>query len=345
MKHLTYLIALLVFFSACKEDPKVIVAEENESHSTDLIIAFGSCNRQNIENPLWDDVLKNNPSHWIWGGDNIYADTDDMAVMQGYYEEQMKQPNYSNIVLNLEIHGTWDDHDYGLNDGGVEFEQKAESQKLLLDFLGVPANDERRAREGAYYSHNIVKSNGTVKLLVLDTRYFRTALTESENPDFRYDPNPYGEGTMLGEAQWQWLENELKTSQADFNLIVSSIQFLSGEHGYESWSTMPHEIDKFKEVVTSSNAKGVLILSGDRHISEFSKIELESLDYPLIDFTSSGMTHSYSSFESEPNKYRTGEVVSNKSFGLLKFHFENKKVVMQMRGNDNILQQELIQQY
>lgn len=345
MKYLKYLGFVFALFLSCKDEPKVIVEAAAKTQSEDLIIAFGSCNRHNVDNLLWDDVLANNPSHWIWGGDNIYADTDDMAVMERYYEEQLLQSNYPEVVAKLEIHGTWDDHDFGLNDGGVEFEKKSESQELLLDFLGISADDKRRQREGVYYAHDIALANGSVKLLVLDTRYFRTALTPSSNPDRRYDPNPYGEGTMLGDTQWQWLENELRTSQTDFNLIVSSIQYLSGEHGYESWSRMPHEIDKLKDIIVSSNAKGVIILSGDRHISEFSKMDLEEMVYPLIDFTSSGMTHSYSSFESEPNKYRTGDVVSNKSFGLLKFDFTNNQVTMQMRGDNNVLQQELIQEY
>ena len=145
--------------------------------------------------------------------------------------------------------------------------------------------------------------------------------------------------------QWQWLENTLNNSEADFNLIVSSIQFLSTEHGYETWGNMPHEVNKLKSLIGTSKAKGVIILSGDRHISEFSKTAIEGVDYPLIDFTSSGMTHSYSNFGGEPNQYRKGKVVSDLSFGLLKINFEAKKVIMQMRGENNVLQQELIQTY
>lgn len=51
----------------------------------------------------------------------------------------------------------------------------------------------------------------------------------------RFQPNTYGQGSMLGDAQWKWLELELKKSKADFNLIVSSVQILSAEHGFETW--------------------------------------------------------------------------------------------------------------
>jgi alkaline phosphatase D len=78
-----------------------------------------------------------------------------------------------------------------------------------------------------------------------------------------------------------------------------------------------------------------MVLSGDRHISEFSKKEIKGLRYPLIDFTSSGLTHVYSSFSGEPNQYRVGEVISQKSFGVVRFNFETKSVLMSMHDENN----------
>ncbi|MCO4821207.1 MAG: alkaline phosphatase family protein [Flavobacteriaceae bacterium] len=343
MRILIFGISILLCLFSCKTTD--INALAKADNNTDLVIAFGSCNKQNMENTLWDDVLENNPSYWIWGGDIIYSDTDDMSLMAEHYKQQLNQDGYSKIIENTNVHGTWDDHDYGLNDGGEEFAVKDESQQLLLDFLGVPEDHERRRRKGVYYAENISVSNGNVKLIVLDTRYFRAALTPSKDSNRRYDPNPYGEGSLLGKAQWEWLETELSNSKADFNLIVSSIQVLSYEHGYEKWGNMPHEVDKLYELIVKSNAKGVVVLSGDRHISEFSKTKFEGMSYPLIDFTSSGLTHSYSNFTNEPNANRIGKVVTSLSFGVLKFNFETKTITMEMRGDGNVLQQDLIQSY
>jgi len=337
--------ALLVLIVVSCKSKKEQLINLSETTENDLVIAFGSCNRQSFENKLWKPVLENKPIAWIWGGDIIYSDTDDMELMSQHYKQQLEQEGYGEIVKNMKVLGTWDDHDYGLNDGGSEYVSKAESQQLFLDFIGVSKTDSRREREGVYHSEIIETDKGSVNIIILDTRYFRSALTPSQNPEMRYQPNVYGKGTMLGNVQWQWLEGELNSSTADFNLIVSSIQFLSAEHGFETWGTMPHEVDKLKNMISTSKAKGVIILSGDRHISEFSKTTIDGVDYPLIDFTSSGMTHSYSSFDGEPNQYRKGEVVSDLSFGLLKINLETKKVIMQMRGENNVLQQELIQAY
>ncbi len=186
---------------------------------------------------------------------------------------------------------------------------------------------------------------GKVKVIVLDTRYFRTPLKADPSGTKKYVPNDHGEGTVLGEVQWAWLEEELKGSEADFNILVSSIQVLSAEHGFETWGNFPHEVERLVRTIGSSGARGVIILSGDRHISEFSRLDSPDLSYPLVDFTSSGLTHAYRSFRGEENRYRTGEVVPKESFGYVILDFATGKVTFQMFGDGNLLQQELIQSY
>jgi len=341
-----YIFFLFLILISCKTNTKQ--HDKTLSYqvdSDDFVIAFGSCNNQVLPNVLWNEILKNKPDVWIWGGDVIYTTAEDIAVMQKDYQKQKRNPEYADFIKNVEVIGTWDDHDYGLNDGGKENSKKAEAQTLFLDFIDTDKTDKKRAQEGVYFAKDYAIDNKIIKIIILDTRYFRTALTPDDLSRKRYKPNAYGEGSMLGKVQWEWLANELQNSKASFNIIVSSIQFLSSEHGYESWGNMPHERDKLVNLIKSTKAKNTIILSGDRHLSEFSKKEENGLAYPLIDFTSSGLTHSYSNFQGEPNKFRVGKVVFEKSFGILKFNFLKNKVTLQMRGENNVLQQELIHQY
>ncbi len=341
---LTLLVFLLI--SSCKmNENKKINSPILLETSSDFTIAFGSCNNQELPNLMWPAIEKNKPNVWIWGGDVIYTDTYDMAFMAENYQKQKNNADYAAFAKKVEVLGTWDDHDYGLNDGGIEYLKKAEAQQLFLDFLDVPKNDERRIQEGVYFAKDYRVNNNTIKIILLDTRYFRTSLTPDNETKKRYKPNLYGEGSMLGNTQWEWLKNELQNSKATYNIMVSSIQFLSGEHGFESWGTMPHEIDKLINLLKSTNAKNTIMLSGDRHISEFSKIEIAGLSYPLIDFTSSGLTHSYTNFKEEANKYRLGKVVSEKSFGILKFDFKANKVTMEIRGENNVIYETYTQNY
>ncbi|WP_456375988.1 alkaline phosphatase D family protein [Lutibacter sp.] len=346
MKYLKSLLILLFTIISCKTDvkPKNEIVNATEKTS-DFIIAFGSCNNQVLPNTLWKEIKKNKPTIWIWGGDVIYSDTEDMAYMEDNYLKQKNNVDYANFSKNIEILATWDDHDYGVNDGGIEYPKKDEAQQLFLDFLEVPKNDKRRKQKGVYFSKDYTVNTKTIKIIVLDTRYFRTALTKDTESKKRYKPNTSTNGTILGKTQWNWLKTQLENSKASYTIIVSSIQFLSAEHGFETWGNMPSEVKKLENLIVSSNTKNAIILSGDRHISEFSRKNIDGLNYPLIDFTSSGLTHSYSNFSEEPNTFRVGTVVSDKSFGILKFNFKTNTVKMEIRGENNKLYQTFTQNY
>ncbi len=312
-------------------------------------LAFGSCNNNHIEKNLWHEIDQNNPNVWVWGGDIIYADNpeNDMSIIRDGYEKLKQSPAYTKFRNQNTIIGSWDDHDYGLNDGGVEFEKKQESQQLFLDFMDVSKNDARRKQKGIYTSHDYEVGKHKIKIIILDTRYFRSGLTKDPKPapDKRFMPNKYGDGTMLGTKQWVWLEQQLSQSQADFNVILSSIQVLSPYHGFEKWANMPHELEKLENLIKSTQAKNVILLSGDRHISEISKKNIEGLDYPLIDFTSSGLNRALNFEKVEDNPYRVGHNIVVDSFGLLHFDFEHNQVLMEIRGKNNTILMSYLQNY
>ncbi len=323
------------FLASCRSTSKSISDISQADDHDDFVIAFGSCDDEDRKNHLWDEVLAADPNLWLWGGDIIYADTEDMQEMQQKYNKQLKDSLYLALVKQTEIMGTWDDHDYGVNDGGAEYPMKKEAQQLLLDFLGVSKESKQRNREGVYTSKVFKTTSGSIKVIVLDTRYFRSPLTKSKDPGKRYHP---GVGTLLGESQWLWLSEELKSSEASFNIILSSIQMLSGEHGFETWANFPAEQQRFFNLLKTSKAKNVIVLSGDRHISEFSAKAVKDLPL-LIDFTSSGLTHAYRDFKGEPNMYRMGYVVPTESFGVLRLNLKTNRVLFQMIGDGNVVLQ------
>ncbi|TXE13118.1 alkaline phosphatase family protein [Seonamhaeicola algicola] len=339
MKYISILFFTVLFF-ACKStklnNENEVLSEKN---TTDFTLTFGSCNKPNKNNLLWDDVLNLKPDVWIWGGDNIYGDSEDMNKIKADYEMQQKQNGYAELVKNTKIIGIWDDHDFGKNDAGTEYPKKKESQQLMLDFFNVSKNDPRRNQEGIYSSEIFKTNKGSIKVILLDTRYFRTGISKAEINGSQENR------TLLGTKQWEWLNNELHNSTADFNVIVSSIQTIAQEHPYEKWANFPNEREKLLNLIASSNAKRVILLSGDRHISEFSKLKHKAIPYPLIDFTSSGLTHASFNFKGEANSLRHGDVIHTYSFGALYFDFKQKKVTMQMRGDNNTIQQELVQVY
>ncbi len=296
-------------------------------------IAFGSCNRQDEPQPLWDDILAQRPDLWIWLGDNIYGDTDDMKKMRSMYEKQLAQPDYQQLRASVPVVGTWDDHDYGVNDGGKEFAPKAASRDLLLEFLAVPKNRPVWDREGAYQAYTLGPAGQRVKVLLLDTRYFRDALLASADEDRRYGPNEAGD--LLGEAQWRWLEAELSNSDAQVHIIGSSIQVLAEDHGFEKWANFPQSRQRLFDLIADTQAPGVVLLSGDRHIGEISRYDAPGVAYPLYDLTSSGLTHVYEEAD-EPNRHRVSDLIKVLNFGLITIDWSSTPVQLtfQIRGEE-----------
>jgi len=351
MRIFVLFLALISLF-ACKEkvDSETKISTETEEDATafssDFTMVFASCNDQKREQPLWNEIRKHKPKVFIWGGDNVYSDTDDMAKMAADYNMVSTNPDYAALASETKVIGTWDDHDYGLNDGGVEWKMKDEAKNVFLNFLNVAKTDPLRQQEGLYHAKVYTTPKGKIKVLLLDTRYFRSELKKSDREGWRYEPwNDGKKRTVLGDAQWQWLEKELQDDSADFNIIVSSIQYLNYNHGWEKWGNFPSEVEKLKNMITEAKAKNIMILSGDRHQAEISVMQDEQLGYPLVDFTSSGLTHVFPDGLTETSEYRVGDVYKALNFGVLHFDFDHKQVQFEIRGVRDTLYETLKQQY
>lgn len=280
---------------------------------------------------MWANILKNDPDLWVWLGDNIYGDSEDMSVMADKYRLQKFGAEYTALRDSVPVIGIWDDHDYGVNDGGKEYPMRDSSRALMLDFLDVPAQAPVRHRQGAYQAYTFGPKGKRTKIILLDTRYFRDKLEKSTEPGKRYQPNE--SGTILGQAQWDWLEDQLSDSEAQVHIIGSSIQILSAEHGYEKWANFPAERDRFLALLQKTKPAKTVLLSGDRHISELSRIDLQGLDYPLYELTSSGMTHTWSSVGEEPNQYRVSDLIAKLAYGLIRIDWSAEEPTLTLEVN------------
>lgn len=52
------------------------------------------CGKPDKPQPIWDAVIETKPEHFVFLGDDIYADTGDMDVMKAKYAPLGKQPGY-----------------------------------------------------------------------------------------------------------------------------------------------------------------------------------------------------------------------------------------------------------
>jgi len=317
--NLFSVLVLLMFFSNCNTTSNLTGKQD----SSVFTIAFGSCAHQDKPQPVLSLAASYQPDLFIFLGDNIYGDTDDMNVLRDKYNKWMSGAEYKDLKKASRIMATWDDHDYGRNDAGRHYSKKEESEKLFLDYFGEAEDSERRDREGIYYAETFRWEGKRIQIILLDTRTFRDDLLRyNGNRDgdkryhYRMDYSPYenGDSTLLGIAQWAWLEHQLRDT-ADIRIIASSTQFGITHNGYEAWANFPHEQQRMLEVINRTVANGVLFISGDVHYGEISRVDENSKTYPIYDITSSGITQNWRF--ATPNDNRIKGPVMQNHFGLL----------------------------
>lgn len=289
-------------------------------------IGFGSCINPPTH-PMLDRTLTLPFDLFVLLGDNIYADTTNMTVMAEKYRVRKESAFFQSLRKKAPLLATWDDHDFGWNDAGSNYAQRAESQKLFLDFMDEPATSPRRRRAGVYDAQVFGPPGRRVQIILLDTRYFRSALVTGQNnvtpSGGKYIPHPDPNATMLGEAQWAWLEEQLR-EPAEVRVIASSIQFLSEFSGAEAWANLPREKQRMLDLLHATRANGVVFISGDRHWAELSRLDRAG-DYPLYDMTASALTEPHNRGTPTPNRLRDGPTYHDVNVGLLTIDWSGAK--------------------
>lgn len=299
--------ALLFITLACYSTLFTNAADVEYSGDSDTVrkIAFGSChkikkngglNEADLKhgNTIWDVISSSGtfgspPDMFLFTGDSIYPPdkgTANITTLQRSYDQMLydEKYGYSTFISSLKkednnnnskgIFGTWDDHDYGGNDRGVEMPNKEARRRAFWDFLrkSNPKNkiyqdfiadvvtlgdgddnkqNGKRRRNGVYHSISFGKAPTKTSVIFLDTRSFRdrhcipsiaavkqipiaavfsciTRWLTAKLDLFRYFPNTCDhKKQMLGEEQWNWLENELENSDSQVHIVVSSVQVLT----------------------------------------------------------------------------------------------------------------------
>lgn len=285
-----------------------------------LRIAFGSCSDLTRPARLWEAIAEATPDVWLWLGDNVYADTEDMQRLAALYAELRAFPGYARIRERARVIGTWDDHDYGKNDAGRELPTRAESQQRLLDFLDEPRDSPRRAQAGVYAAYDFGSPPYQVRVLMLDTRYHR---------------DPIGsDGDVLGAEQWAWLEHQLRGSKATVHVIASSIQLLADDHSHEKWANFPAARARLLALLDDGAVRNPVIVSGDRHFAELTRATLPS-GRVLYDLTSSSLSRPFHRPVESPNGERVGEPFGDVNFGLMVIDFaaEQPAIRLEIRSD------------
>ena len=323
----------------CKAEPKTIILKKADTKAVaDVVVrkevrslAFGSCAQAEKPMPVLDVAIQQNPDLFIWLGDNVYGDSQDISILKKAYQTLGENPFFQRLDSATRLLATWDDHDYGWNDAGRHYPLKEASKEVFLDFWDDPSDAPRRQREGIYTSYLFDGGKQDVIVILLDTRTFRDDLVRSQSILLEgsqgftymadYEPHRNLDSTLLGSEQWRWLTKQLEV-EADYRVIASSTQFGVEWNGYESWSNFPSEQRKMLQLLQEANQKTsrqipTVFISGDVHYSEISKLpKLEGgADLNLYDVTASGVTSVWD-FATKNSNRVAGPIMEN-NVGIL----------------------------
>jgi alkaline phosphatase D len=296
-------------------------------------ILFGSCLHQDKPQPIWHAMNQEQADLFVLLGDNVYGDTEDMAELEGKYAKQWATSGMQNMLANTTTIGIWDDHDFGENDAGREYSQKEASRQIMLDYFNVSKNSPRRTRaDGIYTSHILTQADTKVQIILPDLRWNRSPiesvghlkyiLSKAPNNLGPYVPSKDKLTTMLGETQWQWLEQQLQ-QPADIRILATSLQFLPEFSGWESWANFPHERQRFLALLDKYQIDNLVIVSGDTHWSELSQIKRTN-GKQLWEMTASGLTEEWK--QVSPNKHRVGGSYAKANYGVVELSGQQLKM-------------------
>ena len=96
---------------------------------------------------------------------------------------------------------------------------KESFKQYYLDFLEADIFDQRRERVnmGLYSTYSFGIGKKTVRFILLDLKYSQTSYLKEEK------------GDMLGEEQWNWVENIFRQTNETYTFIFLSNQILSND--------------------------------------------------------------------------------------------------------------------
>ena len=305
-------------------------------HRTDpppFKLALGSCtyiNEPAYDRPgrsygdsygVFDAIAAKDPDVMLWLGDNVYLREPDWGSWSGFlhrYTHTRSTTEMQRLLRSTSHAAIWDDHDFGPNDGDASFVGAKMAREAFDIFWPNPTNGvpgvEGTTSMFSYYDADI---------FLMDDRTFRVP-----------GENKTSEPAMLGSEQVEWLIRALKYSDASFKLVAVGSQVLNPAAVYENMSTIPKERDELLRRIEEEGIKGVVFLTGDRHFTELSTLQLKD-GRTIYDLTTSPIT-SGPYAPKETNALRVeGTLVDQRNFGTLEFSGAKGARTMLIRVFDN----------
>ncbi len=274
--------------------------------------AVGSCaDEKHIDQGVYQQIEARKPEWIFLIGDNHYPERLPISSPEYLWKSLITARQDFSLYHMQELiptHATWDDNDYGMNNGDKSFTHREASQHLFKVFFHPQLLEE-----------NIHKGPGIASRLMLRGMHFSFL----DNRSFRDAPS--SEGEHFGQEQENWFFEDLQ-KEALPTWIISGDQFFGGYHEFESYEGLhPQRFDQFIGRLKNIQTPFVFI-SGDRHLSEIMQFPRAVLGQLSFEFTTSPMhAKTYpGSVEAKPNPWRVVGVDGTNSMMFFETHLEEQ---------------------
>lgn len=238
-------------------------------------LAISSCAKEDESSrAVWKRMAAEKADAVVLLGDTPYIDSTELEVQSRRHREFAAVPEYQALLKSRPCWWTWDDHDFAGNDSSGLASGKENSRLVFTRFR--PQESYGDGEGGIYTSFR----RGPVEVFLLDTRWY--AMTE---PSFAGSHRP----TLLGAAQWAWLQEGLLRSTAPFKVLACGVIWDDKENTEsDDWGTYRHELTAIQKFVGEKRISGVILLGGDIHASRVLRYRTEkTVGYELVQFIAS----------------------------------------------------------
>lgn len=312
--------AYAVVIDGVADDAASGVVRTLPEEPVDLLLAVSSCARVGSNGQVFDAIRALDPDLYVVTGDLHYGDvaSDSTGAFQAVLRRTLAAPAQAALYRSVPVAYTWDDHDYGTNDG----DRTATARTAALEVyrtavphypLALPGDDAPIAQ---------ATTIGRVRLVLTDLRSAR-------------DPAGTPGGSMMGAEQLAWFRHELTTAARDHALVVwaSSVPWIGeATPGADDWSGYPEERDLIARTIADAGIP-VLVLGGDAHMlaiddgtnaamgtgADLTVLQAGALDRP-------------GSVKGGP--YSHGTAPGGGQFGVVRIQDEGDTLTIELQGRD-----------
>ncbi|TDP33267.1 alkaline phosphatase D [Idiomarina aquatica] len=304
-------------------------------------VAFGCCMDHSERQDVFDALNLADPEVFVFLGNTVDVDAGDMDDMLEAYDVLNRFRGPKVLRRQSAVMSMWNRTDYAIDgQAGTNNPLKYAVRNHFLTFWREPISSPRMFQE-----HGIAKAvvfgeaPQRVQVIMLDGRWNRDPLTRVgwverltralDSEQGPYLPNP--SANLLGDAQWQWLAEQLQ-EPAEVRVLMSATPFFAPLNGYDSWAMYATEQQRLVEMLQQLQPQGLVLATGDRGFGELAKID-DVLSYSLWQVTSGYL----SSASEAPYRFeqRHGDALEQARYGQIEVRWQDTpELILSLRDVD-----------